>query len=241
MNKFPILDSFGNELWTLQHQQEVSDDCGTKLSTHPHNPQPKRRSVKYCLQFPEIFQIQANLHEQITSVCREWNFTPILSHFCDRVGLAHWILSTSRQYLIRGQINFCSRKKADNLVLSAMFSFPCLARGSLEMRNYIISSIANVIRRYRAAAVDMLQMVNDPTSTQWHVQLCAVQPAGDSYQRSHGGLLTTGGTNDGIGNSLSQALAKLLKPANERLFVETTGRSCQQCPSTSGSSGSRFS
>lgn len=139
-----------------------------------------------------------------------------------------------------GRSIFARDKKAGNLVLSAMFSFPCLARGSLEMRNYIISSIANVIR-YRAAAVDMLRMVIDPAATQWHVQLCAVQPTGDSYQRSHVGLLTSGGTNDGIGNSLSLALAKLLKPANERLFVETTGNSCQQCPTTSGSSGSRVS
>lgn len=114
------------------------------------------------------------------------------------------------------------------------------------MRNYIISSIANVIR-YRAAAVDMLRMVIDPAATQWHVQLCAVQPAGNSNQRSYRGLLTSG-TNahggNGIANLLSEPLARFLKPANERLFVETTGRSCQQCPSTNvgrGNSGSRVS
>jgi len=121
------------------------------------------------------------------------------------------------------------------------------------MRNYIISSIANVIRRYRAAAVDMLCMVIDPAATQWHVQLCAVQPAGVSYQRSHRGLLTSGGTNAiGSGNAfgsghasdfeisnlLSLNLASLLKPASERLFVETTGSKCQLRPSTRGNSGS---
>lgn len=111
------------------------------------------------------------------------------------------------------------------------------------MRNYIISSFANVIRRYRAAAVDMLRMVIDPAATQWHVQLCAVQPAGDSYQRCHGGLLTSGinANGPGIGNLLSLTVASLLKPANERLFVETTGSSCQQCSSTMGNSGSRVS
>lgn len=112
------------------------------------------------------------------------------------------------------------------------------------MRNYIISSIANVICRYRAAAVDMLRMVIDPVATQWHVQLSAVQPAGvPSHQRSHLGLLTSGvnANGSGIGNSLSLAMARLLKPANERLFVETTGNSCQQCSSTMGSSGSRVS
>jgi len=114
------------------------------------------------------------------------------------------------------------------------------------MRNYIISSIANVIRRYRATAVDMLCMVIDPVATQWHVQLSAaqaVQPAGvPSYQRSHRGLLTSGvnANGNGIGNLLSLAKA-VLKPANERLFVETTGNGCQQCPSTRGSSGSRVS
>ncbi|QEG20722.1 hypothetical protein MFFC18_05730 [Mariniblastus fucicola] len=115
------------------------------------------------------------------------------------------------------------------------------------MRQYINSSIANVIRRYRVTAVDMLRIVSDSASSQWHIQLCAaVQPAGDSHQRRHGGLLTsvvnangnaTNGGN-GIGKSLSQSMAKLLKPAIERLFVETTGSSCQQCPSMTGSSGS---
>jgi len=114
------------------------------------------------------------------------------------------------------------------------------------MRNYIIRSIANVIRRYRATAVDMLRMVIDPAATQWHVQLSAVQPAGTSYQRSHSGLLTSGGNTNGSGiaNLLSGPLARFLKPANERLFVETTGRSCQQVPSTNvgrGNSGSRVS
>ena len=132
-----------------------------------------------------------------------------------------------------------------------MFSVPCLARGSLEMRNYIISSIANVIR-YRAEAVDMLRMVIDPAATQWHAQLCTVQPAGNSQpgnsgQRSYRGLLTSG-TNGhggtGIANLLSESLAGFLKPANERLFVETTGRNCQQRPSINigrGNSGSRVS
>jgi hypothetical protein len=134
-----------------------------------------------------------------------------------------------------------------NIVLLTTFSFPCSARGSFEMRNYIISSIANVIRRYRAAAVDMYRMDIDSPSFQWHVQLCAVvQPAGDAHQRRHGGLLTTVVNANGsssnlqslqIGNSLSLSMARFLKQANERLFVETTGSSCQLCP-TQGSSGS---
>ena len=114
------------------------------------------------------------------------------------------------------------------------------------MRNYIISSIANVIGRYRAEAVDMLRMVTDP-APQWHVQLCTVvQPAGDAHQRRHGGLLTSVVNANGssgnlhssqIANSLSLSMARFLKQANERLFVETTGSSCQLCP-TQGSSGS---
>lgn len=117
--------------------------------------------------------------------------------------------------------------------------FRATARGSFEMRNYIISSIANVIRRYRATAVDMSRMVNDPAVYQWHVQLCTVvpQPAGDSLQRGHGRLLTTtGNANSGIANLLF-GMTELLKPANERLFVESTGSKCQ-CPLTLGSSGS---
>lgn len=135
----------------------------------------------------------------------------------------------------------CHIQQASENGLLATFSFPCLARGSFEMRNYITSSIANVIRRYRAAVVDMVRMVNDP-APQWHVQLCSAvqQPAGDALQRRHVGLLTeVGNANaNGIVNLLSADLAKHLKRANEWLFVETTGGSCQPCPSTSGSSGS---
>jgi len=116
------------------------------------------------------------------------------------------------------------------------------------MRNYITSSIANVIRRYRAAAVDMSRMDIGSASDLWHAQLCTVvqQPAGDAHQRRHSGLLTTVGNANGanglgIVNLLSGSVAQLLKPVNERLFVETTGGSnCQQCPST-GSSGTRVS
>ena len=111
------------------------------------------------------------------------------------------------------------------------------------MRNYITSSIANVIRRYRAAAVDMSRMDIGSTSDLWHAQLCTVvqQPAGDAHQRRHSGLLTTVGNTDGangfgIVNLLSGSVAQLLKPVNER-FAETTGSNCQQCPTT-GSSGS---
>ena len=128
-----------------------------------------------------------------------------------------------------------------NIVLLTTFSFPCSARGSFEMRNYIISSIANVIRRYRAAAVDMYRMDIDSPSFQWHVQLCAVvQPAGDAHQRRHSGLLTNVGNAGGSGiNQILGLIANLLKPANERLFLETTGSNCQLCPTmTSGSSGS---
>jgi hypothetical protein len=111
------------------------------------------------------------------------------------------------------------------------------------MRNYNTSSIANVIRRYRAAAVDMLRMDIGSPSDLWHAQLCtAVQPAGDSYQRRHSGLLTNvvNANGTGISNLLPEAFGKLLKPVNERLFVETTGSNCQQCPTT-GSSGTRVS
>ncbi len=111
------------------------------------------------------------------------------------------------------------------------------------MRNYNTSSIANVIRRYRAAAMGTLRMDIGSPSDLWHVQLCtAVQPAGDSYQRSHRGLLTNvvNANGSGISNLLSQSFGRLLKPVNERLFVETTGSNCQQCPST-GSSGTRVS
>ena len=112
------------------------------------------------------------------------------------------------------------------------------------MRNYITSSLANVIRRYRAAAVDMSRMDIGSPSILWHVQLCtAVQPAGDSYQRRHSGLLTSvvKANGSGISNLLSQSFGKLLKPVNERLFVETTGSNCQQCSTRLGSSGSRVS
>lgn len=112
------------------------------------------------------------------------------------------------------------------------------------MRNYITSSIANVIRRYRAAAVDMSRMDIGSPSNLWHAQLCTVvqQPAGDAHQRRHSGLLTSvvnpdGANGTGIGNLLSGSLAQFLKPVNERLFVETTGSNRQQCPTT-GSSGS---
>jgi len=114
------------------------------------------------------------------------------------------------------------------------------------MRNYITSSIANVIRRYRAAAVDMSRMVNDPAD-QWHVQLCTVvqQPAGDSHQRRHGRLLTSGNANSGIANTLPGLLANLLKPVViERPFAETTGSNgsnCQLCPSTGSSDSFRVS
>jgi hypothetical protein len=115
------------------------------------------------------------------------------------------------------------------------------------MRNYITSSIANEIRRYRAAAVDMSRMVIDPVLNQWHVQLCTVvqQPVGDALQRRHGGLLTSGTSTYGIASSLFGFVGTLLKPANERLLVKTAGANgsnCQQCPSTLGShSGSRVS
>lgn len=111
------------------------------------------------------------------------------------------------------------------------------------MRNYIISSIANVIRRCAAAAVGMSRMDDFSTSYLWHVQLCAVgqQPAGDVHQERYGRLLTSVvNTNEGngIGNLLPQSLVKLLKPVNERLFVGTTGSNGQLCPTTLGSSGS---
>ncbi len=130
---------------------------------------------------------------------------------------------------------------ASEIVLLAKFSFPCLARGSFEMRQYINSSIANVIRRYRAAAVDMSRMDIGSPSILWHVQLCtAVQPAGGVHQRRHSSLLTSvvNAYGPGICNLLSQSLGKFLKPANERLFVETTGSNCQLCPTRLGSSGS---
>ena len=104
------------------------------------------------------------------------------------------------------------------------------------MRNYIISSIANVIRRCSAAAVDMSRMDYGSTSYLWHTQLCAVvqQPAGDAQQRRHGRLLTSvvntnegNGTQVAIGNLLPKSLVKVLKKANERLFVETTGSNGQ--------------
>ena len=112
------------------------------------------------------------------------------------------------------------------------------------MRNYITSSIANVIRRYRAEAVDMSRMDIGSPSILWHAQLCtAVEPAGDSYQRRHSGLLTSvvNANGSGIGSFLSGSLAQLFKqPVNQRNFEETTGSNCQQRPST-GISGSRVS
>ena len=100
------------------------------------------------------------------------------------------------------------------------------------MRNYIISSIANVIRRCSAAAVNMSRMDYGSTSYLWHTQLCAVvqQPAGDAQQRRHVRLLTSVvNTNEGngISNLLPKSLVKVLKKANERLFVETTGSNGQ--------------
>ena len=191
-------------------------------------------TVCRCQHTLKFLQILANLNCRYASVCREWE---ISLQFCPcfviKLG---WLTGFVPLADNTGYI-------ASEIVLLATFSFPCLARGSFEMRNYITSSIANVIRRYRAAAMDMSRMDIGSTSNLWHAQLCtAVQPAGDSYQRSHGRLLTSvvQASGSGIGNLLSQAVGRFLKPVNERNFVETTGSNCQQRPST-GISGTRVS
>jgi hypothetical protein len=107
------------------------------------------------------------------------------------------------------------------------------------MRNSINSSIANVIRRYRAAAVDMLLMDTNSTSIQWHSPICAeVQPAGNAHQSRYGRLLTNVVVN-GIGQlkPTNLPLTEILSRVNERLFVETTFGNRQQCPVTLGNSG----
>jgi len=96
------------------------------------------------------------------------------------------------------------------------------------MRNYITSSIANVICRCNSAVVDMLRMVSDPASYQWHVQHC-------TKVQKPSGLRPTGGVNAlSSGTSSIRAAFERL----ERLFVETTGGNELLCPCTTGSSGS---
>ena len=130
------------------------------------------------------------------------------------------------------------------IVSPVTFSFPCPARGSFEMRNYIISSIANVVRRYRAAAVDMLRIDLGSPAFQWHAQLFAVvQPAGNVHQKRYRRLLTNvvkvNDSSIDLNRSLKGFMTSLSERVNERLFEGMTGGNCQLClTTTSGSSGS---
>lgn len=106
------------------------------------------------------------------------------------------------------------------------------------MRISINSSIANVIRRYRAAAVEMVRMDLGSTSFQWHKPISAsVQPTSDAHQSGDFGLLTGFVRGMNRFESMNLPLIKLPTFAHERLSLETIGRNSQQCPATLGTSG----
>jgi len=105
------------------------------------------------------------------------------------------------------------------------------------MRISICSSIANVICRFSAVAVDMLRNFGAP-SYLWH-QPCAVQPTPGSNSSRHLGLLTVLGST-GINpttTSSAKSPGKRFESVIERMFEATAGRPCSLIQAT-GISGS---
>lgn len=90
------------------------------------------------------------------------------------------------------------------------------------MRISINSSIANVIRRYRAAAVGMVRMDLGSLSIQWHKPISAfVEPTGNAHEGRYVRLLTS------VVSGMSR-----FKSTNLPLINCQPGRNGQQCLAT---------